>query len=103
MAHFSELPKDLPPHLQVPRRSGLTVNEFIEEYVKPNKPVILTDVVTQWPAVRSHPPSLAVVVTTNAKLCFTPTVEREVMDQGSADQEVPRYAVPCRSDSTPHP
>ncbi|ELR19391.1 Fbox domain containing protein [Acanthamoeba castellanii str. Neff] len=50
MAHFSELPKDLPPHLQVPRRSGLTVNEFIEEYVKPNKPVILTDVVTQWPA-----------------------------------------------------
>jgi hypothetical protein len=55
MAHFSELPKDLPPHLQVPRRSGLTVNEFIEEYVKPNKPVILTDVVTQWPAVRSHP------------------------------------------------
>jgi hypothetical protein len=50
MSYFSDLPKDLPPHLQVPRRSGLTVNEFIEEYVKPNKPVILTDVVTQWPA-----------------------------------------------------
>jgi len=50
MSFFSELPKDLPPHLQVPRRSGLSVKEFIDEYVNKNKPVILTDVVTKWPA-----------------------------------------------------
>jgi hypothetical protein len=98
MAHFSELPKDLPPHLEVPRRSGLTVNEFIEEYVKPNKPVILTDVVTQWPAVQLlHHQAPAMVGSVSNKLSrvVASPVEREVVDQGGPDQQVPRHSVPC--------
>ncbi|KAL6766636.1 hypothetical protein ACKKBG_A36795 [Auxenochlorella protothecoides x Auxenochlorella symbiontica] len=36
----------------VPRRSGLTLQQFREEYELPNRPVILTDVVTKWPAMQ---------------------------------------------------
>lgn len=36
----------------VDRRSGLSVAEFREQYEIPNKPVILTDVVTKWPAMK---------------------------------------------------
>ncbi|KAI9337805.1 hypothetical protein BDR26DRAFT_838504 [Obelidium mucronatum] len=34
----------------IDRRSGLSVQEFVDEYDAPGKPVILTDVVTKWPA-----------------------------------------------------
>ncbi|KAI8818137.1 uncharacterized protein EV422DRAFT_190700 [Fimicolochytrium jonesii] len=34
----------------IERRSNLSYREFVVEYAKPNKPVILTDVVSQWPA-----------------------------------------------------
>eukprot|EP01087_Luapelamoeba_hula_P020468 TRINITY_DN698_c0_g1_i3.p1 TRINITY_DN698_c0_g1~~TRINITY_DN698_c0_g1_i3.p1 ORF type:complete len:697 (-),score=118.00 TRINITY_DN698_c0_g1_i3:17-2107(-) len=47
---WQTLPPDLPPQLQVDRRSNLSVEEFVEEYAKKNRPVILTDVVTKWPA-----------------------------------------------------
>lgn len=36
----------------IERRSGLTVEEFKEQYERPNRPVILTDVVCNWPAMR---------------------------------------------------
>ncbi|KAJ3001028.1 hypothetical protein HDV02_000097 [Globomyces sp. JEL0801] len=36
----------------IDRRSNLSMKEFIEEYGIPNKPVILTDVVTKWPAMK---------------------------------------------------
>eukprot|EP00743_Colponemidia_sp_Colp-15_P010542 GILK01011623.1.p1 GENE.GILK01011623.1~~GILK01011623.1.p1 ORF type:complete len:483 (-),score=71.96 GILK01011623.1:136-1479(-) len=36
----------------IDRRSNLTMEEFTREYLVPNKPVILTDVVTQWPAFK---------------------------------------------------
>ncbi|KAJ1990130.1 hypothetical protein H4R33_001813 [Dimargaris cristalligena] len=34
----------------IPRRQGLTLAQFITEFEAPARPVILTDVVTQWPA-----------------------------------------------------
>ncbi|CAI2188621.1 6410_t:CDS:2 [Funneliformis geosporum] len=34
----------------IDRRSNLELNEFIRKYAIPNKPVIITDVVTKWPA-----------------------------------------------------
>ena len=37
----------------VDRRSNLTLEEFIEEYEKPGKPVILTDIVPSWLAYSS--------------------------------------------------
>ncbi|GBC05241.1 hypothetical protein RclHR1_06120005 [Rhizophagus clarus] len=36
----------------IDRRSNLELSEFIKEYAIPNKPVIITDVVTKWPASR---------------------------------------------------
>lgn len=35
----------------VDRRQRLTLDEFRQEYEIPNKPVVITDVVTKWPAV----------------------------------------------------
>uniref|UniRef100_A0A7S4K5J7 JmjC domain-containing protein n=1 Tax=Guillardia theta TaxID=55529 RepID=A0A7S4K5J7_GUITH len=37
----------------VDRRSGLTAQEFVENYEKRNLPVILTDVIPKWPASES--------------------------------------------------
>ncbi|MDA1045131.1 MAG: cupin-like domain-containing protein [Verrucomicrobia bacterium] len=34
----------------IDRRSGLTRREFVAEYVRPNKPVIFTDLTRDWPA-----------------------------------------------------
>ncbi|RUS16986.1 hypothetical protein BC938DRAFT_476395 [Jimgerdemannia flammicorona] len=34
----------------VERRSNLSMAEFVTDYAIPNKPVIITDIVTQWPA-----------------------------------------------------
>lgn len=36
----------------VPRRSDLTLQQFIDEFERPNRPVIITDVVEKWPAFR---------------------------------------------------
>lgn len=35
--------------LKIDRRAGLTPEEFAKEYLKPQKPVILTDYADQWP------------------------------------------------------
>lgn len=35
----------------VDRRKGLSLSEFRQEYEIPNKPVVITDVVTEWPAI----------------------------------------------------
>ncbi|KAG5456083.1 MAG: hypothetical protein BJ554DRAFT_4276, partial [Olpidium bornovanus] len=34
----------------IDRRSGLSLHDFVEEYEKPGRPVIITDVVPGWPA-----------------------------------------------------
>ncbi|CAG8791379.1 3680_t:CDS:1, partial [Acaulospora morrowiae] len=36
----------------IARCKSLSLDEFINKYAKPNLPVIITDVVTQWPAFR---------------------------------------------------
>ncbi|WP_025763359.1 cupin-like domain-containing protein [Dyadobacter tibetensis] len=38
--------------LQIEKRSGLTREEFIENYLKPSKPVVFTDLAKDWPAVQ---------------------------------------------------
>ena len=40
----------------IERRSGLNWDQFIREYVKPNKPVILTDAAEQWEARKLFTP-----------------------------------------------
>lgn len=34
------------------RRSGLSLEEFQEQYEGPNRPVIITDVASSWPAFK---------------------------------------------------
>ena len=41
----------------IERRSGLSWDSFIEEYVRPNKPVILTDAAAQWGAHKLFSPA----------------------------------------------
>eukprot|EP00741_Cyanophora_paradoxa_P009395 tig00000144_g9101.t1 len=41
----------------IDRRAALSLHDFVEQYEKPNRPVILTDVVTKWPAF-SGPPDI---------------------------------------------
>jgi hypothetical protein len=36
----------------IDRRSNISVVEFIDQYERPNRPVIITDAVTQWPAYK---------------------------------------------------
>lgn len=36
---------------QVDRRSGLTKKEFVNEYLRPQKPVVFTDITKDWPAM----------------------------------------------------
>ncbi len=38
--------------VQIDKRSGLTREEFIENYLKPSKPVVFTDLAKDWPAVQ---------------------------------------------------
>jgi len=40
----------------VDRRSGLTMESFYDEYVKPNKPVIITDAADNWSALSKFTP-----------------------------------------------
>eukprot|EP00802_Teleaulax_amphioxeia_P005967 Tamp_05971.p1 GENE.Tamp_05971~~Tamp_05971.p1 ORF type:complete len:538 (+),score=107.72 Tamp_05971:33-1616(+) len=40
----------------IDRRSNLSVEDFVQEYEKPNRPVIITDVVTKWPAMHKWSP-----------------------------------------------
>lgn len=37
---------------QIERRSGLTRKEFLDEYYKPKRPVVLTDLALSWPATQ---------------------------------------------------
>jgi hypothetical protein len=41
------------PTHHIDRRSGLTVEEFIQQYEIPGKPVIITDAMKEWPANRN--------------------------------------------------
>jgi len=41
---------------EVPRLGGVCYREFVDEYVRPNKPVIITDAIDHWPAMRRWTP-----------------------------------------------
>ena len=38
--------------IPIERRTGLTRDEFIEQYLKPKKPVVFTDLAKDWPAMQ---------------------------------------------------
>ncbi|KAJ1477758.1 hypothetical protein T484DRAFT_1820114 [Baffinella frigidus] len=40
----------------IDRRSGLSPEDFVREYEGPNRPVVITDVVTKWPAMQKWTP-----------------------------------------------
>ena len=42
--------------VSVDRRTGLTPREFLEEYARPHKPVVLTDALEHWAALRKWTP-----------------------------------------------
>ena len=41
---------------QIERISGISPREFQREYVSKNRPAILTDVISEWPALRKWTP-----------------------------------------------
>jgi histone arginine demethylase JMJD6 len=47
-------PADAPP--AVDRRSALSYRDFVSEYLMPQKPVIITDALTAWPALTKWTP-----------------------------------------------
>ena len=38
----------------IEKRSGLTREEFIENYLKPSRPVVFTDLMKDWPAIEKY-------------------------------------------------
>ncbi len=40
----------------IERRGGLSRREFVENYLRPNRPVILTDLTRDWPALKQFTP-----------------------------------------------
>src|ERR1700739_4192245 len=51
-ARIGNLSKPIP----VDRRSQLTFEQFVHEYRDPGNPVILTDAISDWPALRKWSP-----------------------------------------------
>ena len=45
-----------PGNGDVPRRAGLSGEQFVTEYYAANRPVVLTDITANWPAMRSWTP-----------------------------------------------
>jgi len=70
------------PAQEVDRRSGLTREQFLEEYYAPNRPVILEDACDTWPALTTWTPEYLVAKIGGAEL--------EVMADREAD---PQYEI----------
>jgi hypothetical protein len=49
---YRKLHRLLPKSGRVERRSGLTQGEFLEQYYAANRPVVLTGMMDDWPAIR---------------------------------------------------
>lgn len=45
------------PAYRIERRSGLTYKEFIQDHVRGNRPVVITDAATNWPALAKWTPA----------------------------------------------
>lgn len=43
---------DIPLGYSLCRRCGLSLDEFRQQYEMPNRPVVITDAVTSWPACK---------------------------------------------------
>lgn len=46
-----------PNYTQVEKRSGVTHQEFVEHYVRGSRPLVLTDIAQDWPAMHQWSPS----------------------------------------------
>lgn len=38
-------------HETIDRRNNLSYEDFAKEYLEPNKPVVITDVIDKWPGI----------------------------------------------------
>jgi hypothetical protein len=38
-------------HETIDRKNNLSYEEFAKEYLEPNKPVVVTDVIDKWPGI----------------------------------------------------
>jgi histone arginine demethylase JMJD6 len=45
------------PAYRIERRTGLTYREFIQDHVRGNRPVVITDAATSWPALAKWTPA----------------------------------------------
>ncbi|KAL6049812.1 tRNA wybutosine-synthesizing protein 4 [Balamuthia mandrillaris] len=79
----------------IDRRSGLSVEDFIAEYETPNKPVIITDIVTDWPAFKEQKWSKENLLANYGDIRYkTGTVEMRLRDYF-------QYCEQCTREETP--
>jgi ribosomal protein L16 Arg81 hydroxylase len=67
---------------QIDRRSGLSSDEFLEQYYAANRPVVLTDVCDRWPAMSRWSPSY-----------LADTLGDELVEVMSGREADPRYEI----------
>lgn len=56
LANLQQLWTSSPEYTRIERRSGVSKDEFIDRYVRGCRPVVLTDIANDWPAVRRWSP-----------------------------------------------
>lgn len=56
LANQQKLWESSPTYLQVEKRAGVSLDEFVERYVRGCRPVVLTDLARDWPAMQRWSP-----------------------------------------------
>ena len=56
----------------IDRRSNLCIQEFVDEYEEPNKPVIITDALSNWPALEKWTRNYLINISGDVKLAVGP-------------------------------
>ena len=80
LANQQKLWESAPDYLQVEKRCGVSRDEFVERYVRGCRPVVLTDLARDWPAMQRWSPQ-------DLKSRFG-HLDVEIQDERNAD---PRY------------
>jgi hypothetical protein len=52
LKHFNELQKFIPEKYQIDRVEKISGEDFMEKYYKPQKPLIITNMMEDWPAIQ---------------------------------------------------
>lgn len=78
----------------IDRRSNLSVEEFVAEYEEPNKPVIITDALQNWPAMKSWNREYLIDLAGNVSFAVGPvemTLDDYFLYAQTANEERPLY------------